>query len=110
MTGAVEQPLLLADVRDLGDRELMGEASLVCALERRRLCFDGLELLEPAERRRLLRALEQRGAGVVMITSSRAAALALGDRTAIVLDAPMPGLHERLAAWRELSGLEDVPT
>jgi len=108
VTGAVEQPLLLADVRDLGDRELMADASLVCALERRRLCFDGLDLLEPAERRRLLRALEQRGAGVLMITSSRAAALALGDRTTIVLEAPMPGLHERLAAWGQISGAEDV--
>jgi hypothetical protein len=108
VAAAVAQPLLLADVRDLGDRELMAEASLVCALERRRLCFDGLELIEPADRARLLRALEQRPGGAVMITPSRAAALALGDRTTIVLEAPMPSLQERVGAWTQISGTDDV--
>jgi hypothetical protein len=101
------QPLLLADVRDLGDGDLMAEANLVCALEGRCLCFDGLELIEPADRGRLLRALEQRP-GVLMITSSRAAALALGDRTTIVLDAPMPSLQERVDAWAQISGCDEV--
>jgi hypothetical protein len=100
--------LLLADVRDLGDHELMAEASLACALEDRCLCFDGLEQIEPADRARLLRVLEQRPGGVVMITPSRAAALALGDRTTIVLDAPMPSLQERVGAWRQISGCDEV--
>ncbi|MDP2710029.1 MAG: hypothetical protein Q8O56_02305, partial [Solirubrobacteraceae bacterium] len=104
VAAAFGRPLLLADVRDLGDRELMAEANLVCALEDRRLCFDGLELIEPADRVRLLRALEQRPGGVVMISDSRAAALALGDRTTIVLDAPMPSLAERAAAWARVGG------
>ena len=108
VAAAVGQPLLLADVRELGDRELMAEANLVCALECRRLCFDGLELIEPADRARLLRALEQRAGGAVMITPSRAAALALGDRTTIVLEAPMPSLQERVAAWSRMSGCADV--
>ena len=105
---AVAQPLLLADVRDLADRDLMTKANLICALEDRRLCFDGLDLLEPADRTRLLRALEQRPAGVLMIARSRAAALALGDRTTIVLDAPMPSLQERVDAWSHTSGCDDV--
>jgi hypothetical protein len=108
VAAAVAQPLLLADVRDLGDRDLMAEANLVCALEYRRLCFDGLELIEPADRARLLRALEQRTGGVVMITPSRTAALALGDRTTIVLEAPMPSLQERVGAWTQISGSDDV--
>ena len=108
VAAAVAQPLLVADVRDLGDRELMAEANLVCALEGLRLCFDGLELIEPADRPRLLRALEQRRGGVVMITPSRAAALALGDRTTIVLEAPMPTLQERVGAWAQISGTDDV--
>ena len=108
VAAAVAQPLLLADARDIGDCELMAEANLVCALEGRRLCFDGLEQIEPADRARLLRALEQRAAGVVMITPSRAAALALGDRTTIVLDAPMPSLQERVGAWEQISGIDDV--
>ena len=108
VAAAVAQPLVLADVRELGDRDLMAEANLVCALEDRRLCFDGLELIEPSDRARLLRALEQRSGGVVMITPSRAAALALGDRTTIVLEAPMPKLHERVDAWSQLSGCDDV--
>jgi hypothetical protein len=108
VAAAVAQPLLLADVRDLGDRELMAEANLVCALEARRLCFDGLELIEPTDRARLLRALEQRPDGVVMITPSRTAALALGDRTTIVLEAPMPSLQERVGAWAQISGCDDV--
>jgi hypothetical protein len=107
VAAAVGHPLLLADVRDLGDRDLMAEANLICALERRRLCFDGLELIEPADRARLLRALDQRS-GVVIITPSRAAALALGDRTTIVLDAPMPSLQERVGAWRQISGCDEV--
>jgi len=108
VAAAVAQPLLLADVRDLGDRDLMAEANLVCALEALRLCFDGLELIEPVDRARLLRALEQRPGGVVMITPSRAAALALGDRTTIVLEAPMPSLQERVGAWAQISGADDV--
>jgi SpoVK/Ycf46/Vps4 family AAA+-type ATPase len=43
-----------------------------------------------------------------MITSSRAAALALGDRTTIVLDAPMPSLQERVGAWAQISGCDEV--
>ncbi|MEA2138689.1 MAG: hypothetical protein QOG56_1839 [Solirubrobacteraceae bacterium] len=108
VAAAAAQALLLADVRDLGDRDVMAEANLVCALERRRLCFDGLESIEPADRARLLRALEQRPGGVVMITPSRAAALALGDRTTIVLEAPMPSLQERVGAWTHISGCDDV--
>jgi hypothetical protein len=108
VAAARDQPLLLADVRELGDHDLMAEANLVCALEGRCLCFDGLELIEPSDRARLLRALEQRPGGVVMITSSRTAALALGDRTTIVLDAPMPSLQERVGAWAQISGCDEV--
>jgi hypothetical protein len=105
---AVGRPLLVTDVRELGDRDLMAEANLACALEGRRLCFDGLELIEPSDRARLLRALEQRPGGVLMITPSRNAALALGDRTTIVLEAPMPSLQERVGAWAQISGCDDV--
>ena len=108
VASALRQPLLLASVRDLPDAAVMAEANLVCALEGRHLCFDGLELVEPADRPRLLRALESRAGGVVMITPTRAAALALGDRTTIVVDAPMPTLQEREVAWQEVSRCDDV--
>ena len=108
VAAALARPLLLADVRDLGDRDLMAEARLVCALEGRRLCFDGLESVEPADRVKLLRALELHRGGAVMIAPSQAAAIALGDRTTIVLEAPMPSLAERAEAWAQLSGSDDV--
>ncbi len=108
VSAALGQPLLLASVRDLSDPAVMSEANLVCALEGRHLCFEGLELIEPADRARLLRALEPRRSGTVMVAPTRAAAIALGDRTTIVVDAPMPSLQEREVAWRQVTRSDDV--
>ena len=102
------QALLLADARDAGDVELMADASLTCVLEGRRLCFDGLDRLEPADRARLLRALDRRPGGSVLIAGSRADAQALGDRTTIVVEVPMPSMPERAEAWRRRSGCDDI--
>ena len=44
------------------------------------------------------------------IGRSRGEALALSDRTALLVDVPMPSFAERKAAWQQFSGAEDPPT
>ncbi len=61
-------------------------------------CFDGLESLEPAERRSIVGRWGRRTAGPPL-AARREAAVALGDRTALVVEVPMPGYAERRAAW-----------
>src|SRR3954451_11014390 len=53
VAAAVGAPVLLADVRDLGREEVMADAALICALEGRRLCLDGLDDLSPGDRAQL---------------------------------------------------------
>lgn len=105
---ALGRPLLLANIRDVESAELMAEAALLCALEDMELVFDGLDDLEPAERNRVLRALEPRRERTLMIAPTSTAATALGDRTVLLVEAAMPSFGERHRAWADLSGASDT--
>jgi AAA+ superfamily predicted ATPase len=106
---AYGRPLVVVHVRDIDNRDVIADARLVSALEDRPLVFRGLEELEPAERARVLRALDERPA--VIAAPNRAAALALGERTVLLVEAPAPTFAERARAWSDLTGAtatEDV--
>ena len=98
--------LVVVHVRDMEQRDVMADAALISALEGRPLVFEGLEDLEPGDRARLLRAIEQRPERTVLAAPSRGAALALGDRTVLLVDAPPPSYAERRQAWADLTGAE----
>ncbi len=101
---AFERPLVVANVRDLDDRDVLADAQLVSALEGRPVVFEGLEDLDPADRGRVLRALSQRAERTVIAAANRAAALALGERTVLLVEAPPPTFAERAQAWADLTG------
>jgi len=105
---AYDRPLVVAHVRDMEHRDVMADAALISALEDRPLIFEGLEDLEPGERARVLRALEARGERTVVAAPSRGAALALGDRTVLLVEAPPPTYAERQQAWSDLTGVHDT--
>jgi hypothetical protein len=102
---AFDRPLVVAHVRDMEVRDVMADAALISALEKRPLIFEGLEDLDPQERAKLLRALEERKERVVVAAPSRGAALALGDRTVLLVEAPQPTYGERRRAWSDLTGV-----
>ncbi|HZB76436.1 MAG TPA: ATP-binding protein [Solirubrobacteraceae bacterium] len=102
------RPLVVAHVRDLDSADVMAEAALIAALEDRPLVFEGMEDLEPADRARVLRAIERRGERVVVCAPHRNAALALGDRTFLLVEAAPPSFAERATAWAQASGTEDT--
>ena len=102
------RPLVVAHVRELDNGDTMGEAALISALEDRPLVFEGLEDLEPPERARMLRAMERRGERVVVCAPNRNAALALGDRTFLLVEAAPPSFAERRDAWSQASGATDT--
>ncbi len=105
---AFGRPLVVAHARDMEQRDVMADAALISALEGRPLIFEGLEDLDPAERGRLLRALDQRSERVVVAAPSRGASLALGDRTVLLVEAPPPSYAERMQAWSDLTGVADT--
>jgi hypothetical protein len=105
---ALGQPLLLVPVADCADAELMAEAAIRGALEGGELCFDGLDELEPDKRSRVNAALAAREGRVLVCARSREAVVALGDRTALVVEAPPPSFAERREAWAALTTAADV--
>jgi hypothetical protein len=105
---AAGTPLLLVDVRDLARDEVIGDATLACLLEGRLLCLDGLDDLKPAERVRLLRAIDERPDRTVVLASSRAEALALSDCTVLLVEVPMPSFAERRVAWERFAGTSEA--
>jgi hypothetical protein len=105
---AVDRPLLLVDVADAIDANLLDEAEIVATLEERRLCFDGLDELVPDKRPPVQRALEAREDRLLVCAASRDAVVALGERTALVVEAPMPTFAERRHAWEALTGVADA--
>jgi AAA+ superfamily predicted ATPase len=105
---AAGAPLLLVDVHDLERPEVMADATLAAALEERLLCLDGLEDLKPPDRVRLLRAIDERRERTVVLGRTRGEALALSDRTALLVEVPMPSFGERRNAWEQFSGAEDT--
>ena len=105
---AYGRPLVVAHVRDLDNAEVMAEAALIAALEERPIVFEGMEDLEPADRARMLRAIERRGERVVVCAPNRNAALALGDRTFLLVEAAAAEL--RRARDRLGAGLRHATT
>lgn len=105
---ALERPLLLVDVADAEDADLLRDARLAAALEGRRLCLDGLEGLDPGARRGALRALAGLGERALVCGAGPEAAVALGERTAIVVEVPPPSFAERRAAWEARTGADEV--
>ena len=105
---AAGRPLLLCNVRELHKPEVIADAMLCCALEGRLLCGDGLDRLEPAERTQLLRAIDEHPERLVLLAPTRAGALTLGDRTVLLVELPMPDLHEREAAWSAATNAPDT--
>ena len=105
---AYGRPLVVAHVRDMEQRDVMADAALISALEGRPIAFEGLQDLDPAERARVLRALDQRRERAVIAAPNRGAALALGDRTVLLVEAPPPTYGERQQAWTDLTGVEDT--
>ena len=108
LAAALGAPLVLVDAADAGDAGLMREARLIAALEGRRRCFDGVEALDPGARRAALRALAAIDERALVCGLSQEAAVALGDRTAIVVEVPLPTFAERRAAWALHTGADDV--
>jgi hypothetical protein len=108
LSAALDRPLLLVDVSDLTDGDLMRDAELAAALGGAVLAFDGLEALEPGDRRRCARALAARDGRALVCAGSTEAVVALGDRAAFVVEAPGPSYAERRAAWTALAGTDDV--
>ena len=86
----------------------MAEAALISALEDRPMIFEGLEDIEPGERARLLRAIEERPERTMLAAPNRTAALALGERTVLLVEAGPPSFAERRQAWADLSGVADT--
>jgi ATPase family associated with various cellular activities (AAA) len=105
---AYGRPLVVVHVRDMESREAIAEAMLASAMEDRPLVFEGLEDLDPGERARVLRALEQRSERTVIAAPHRTAALALGERTVLLVEAPPPTFAERRQAWADLTGSEQT--
>jgi hypothetical protein len=105
---AFERPLIAVHVRDLGDRDVLAEATLASTLEGRPLIFEGLEDIEPSERGRLLRAIEQRPERTILVAATRTAALALGERTVLLVESSAPSFAERRQAWADLTGTDET--
>jgi len=105
---ALGRPMVAVHVRDLTDKETMAEAALVSALEGRPIVCEGLEDIEPGERGKLLRAIEARPERTLLVAPNRTAALALGERTVLLVEAGPPSFAERRQAWSDLSGVADT--
>jgi hypothetical protein len=105
---ALGRGLLLAGAGRAGDQATMTDAALAAALERRELCFEGLDALEPGARRRVAAALASRSDRTLVCALDRDAAIALEDLTAIVVEAPLPAFAERRALWTSTAGVDDV--
>jgi ATPase family associated with various cellular activities (AAA) len=102
------RPLVVVHVRDMEQRDVMADAMLASAMDDRPLVFEGLEDLDPAERARALRAIEQRDERTVIAAPHRTAALALGERTVLLAEAPPPAFGERRQAWADLTGCPET--
>ena len=103
LAAALGAPLLLADIRRLGDARVHAHATLVCRLEGRRLVFDGLDDLDSGGRARCAAALEAAERRALICARSADAVRALGEVGAMVVRVPAPTLAERRRAWAQLS-------
>jgi hypothetical protein len=108
LAAALGRPLLIVDAADSGDADLMRESRLAAALEGRRRCFDGFEGLDPGTRRAAVRTLGAVDERALICALTPDAAVALGDRAALVVEVPLPTYGERRAAWAAEAGTEEV--
>jgi hypothetical protein len=108
VAAAARKPLVLIDARNLSHPEVLGDASLASALDGDLLCVDGLGDLDPAGRERLLRAIDERPERTVLLGRSRGDVAVLNDRTALVVEVPVPSFAERKAAWERFASAHDV--
>jgi hypothetical protein len=108
LAAAIGSPLLVVDAADIGDADLMRDSRLAAALEGRRRAFDGVEGLDPAARRGAMRALAALDERALICGLTPDAAVALGDRTAIVVEVPLPSFAERREAWAAEAGTAEV--
>ena len=107
LAAAARTPVVLLASRELERPDALADARLAAALEGGLLCIDGLEDLSPLERGRLLRAIDESPDRIVLAAASRREALAVSERTALVVEIPHPGFAERKRAWRRFSGADD---
>jgi SpoVK/Ycf46/Vps4 family AAA+-type ATPase len=107
VAGAARAPVLLLGARELDRPDALADARLAAALEQGVLCVDGLDDLTPAERSRLLRSIDEGPGRTILVAASRREALALSDRTALLVDVPYPSFAERKHAWEELTRAAD---
>jgi hypothetical protein len=108
VAAAARAPLVLVDVRDLERPQVMADATLACALAGGTLCIDGLEGAQPPDRARLLHAIDERHERTIVLGRSQADGLALGDRTALLVEVPLPSFAERKGAWERTTGAPDA--
>jgi ATPase family associated with various cellular activities (AAA) len=108
VAAAAGRPLLLVDVHDLEHAGVLADATLAAALEDRLLCLDGLGDAGPAERTRLLRAIDERPERTVLVGGARRDALPLSDRTLLLVEVPLPAFGERRSAWERFSGSSET--
>jgi hypothetical protein len=108
LAAAAGTPVILLGARELERADALADARLAAALEGGLVCLDGLEDLSPVERGRLLRAIDESPERIVLIAATRRDALALSERTALVVDVPFPGFAARRRAWERLSGAGDA--
>ncbi|HEU5213237.1 MAG TPA: ATP-binding protein [Gaiellaceae bacterium] len=108
VAAAAGKPVVLVDARDAADPRVMGDATLACALEGALLCLDGLADLDPPGRERLLRTVDERPSRTVLLARSRGEAAVLNDRTALIVEVPVPSFAERRAAWERFAGASDA--
>jgi ATPase family associated with various cellular activities (AAA) len=105
---ALGRPLAVLDAAQALDAGAILDAELAAALAGGQLCFDGLERLDPAERTRVQLALAARKERSLFCAASRESAVALGDATVLVIEAPMPSLAERREVWAALTHADKV--
>jgi hypothetical protein len=105
---ALDEPVLLLAAGSIASEERIADATLAARLEGRSLCFDELEQLSPSERLRVVALLAARAERPLLCATRAEAALAFEDRTAIVVEIPPPELGERLSAWHEFTGVDEV--
>ena len=107
LAAAACAPVVLLGARELDRPDALADALLAAALEGGLVCIDGLEDLSPAERGRLLRAIDESPERIVLIAATRRDAAALSERTALAVEVPFPAFAERRCAWRQLTGASD---
>ena len=108
LADAAQGPLILLDVRDLLEPDARDDARVAAALEGALVVLDGLDGLDPPTRMRVDRALDHLGGRCVVLAASRSEALALAERTALVVEVAEPSFAERRRAWARAAGTEDV--